>query len=86
MIRPVNGYIVISPDKIEMVNGIYTPEQIVGDVQCEGTIIAVSKEAIDDGYYTNDKIIFLQNAGHKVVFKGTEYKIIHMFDILAVIE
>ena len=84
--RPLGDRVVVER-KIEETTkgGIFIPDT-VKDKPLEGKVIAVGKEALDDGISEGDIVVFAKFSGLEITIDGTEYLILVSKEILGIMK
>ena len=66
-------------------SGLYIPDS-AKEKPLEGKVIAVGKEAMEDGINEGDTVVFPKYGGTEITVDGTEYLIMSSEDIFGVIK
>jgi chaperonin GroES len=66
-------------------SGLYIPDS-AKEKPLEGKVIAVGKEAMEDGINEGDTVVFPKYCGTEITVDGTEYLIMSSEDIFGVLK
>lgn len=84
MIKPLGDIVVLKPveQKMQEISGLLIPEQ-AKEKPNQATVVAVGETS---ELKPGDKVLYGKYAGTEVKLDGNDYLIIHMSDILAILE
>lgn len=93
-IKPLNGYVVIKPLEAEEItkSGIVIPGTANKEKPQEGEVVAIASSNISDKgtelpieMKVGDKVLYGRYSGEDVKIDGTEYKIVEITSVRAIV-
>lgn len=92
-IKPLMGYIIVSPDKGETTtaSGIYLPET-AQEKPAQGVVVSVGDPLFFEGreiippVKVGQRVVYKKWGGDEIKIRGVEYKIVKFEDLMAIIE